>query len=93
MENPKHKIGDKVIIKDLRAYVGETSPEDVYIVEGMIPYFGQTARITKTDIAYDSRCYKLDCDNSHWTWSDWMFESSNVPVRKFKRKLKSRVRF
>lgn len=42
MENPKHKIGDKVIIKDLRAYVGETSPEDVYIVEGMIPYFGQT---------------------------------------------------
>lgn len=85
----KYKVGDKVVIRDLRAYVGEISPEEVYIAEGMIPYFGRTAMITKTNIAYDSRCYKLDCDNSLWTWSDWMFESSSTP----KRKLKPRVRF
>lgn len=93
MENPKHEIGDKVTIRDLSAYVGGISPEDVHIIEDMIPYFGKTAKIIRTHVAHDSRCYRLDCDMGAWTWTDWMFEPSNISIRKSTKRFKSRVRF
>ena len=86
---PSLKIGDKVIIRrDLTFAVSGTIPFGIN--NSMLQYKGQEAIIVDLcpDVKniydypnhpnFDQARYKLDIDNSHWAWSNVMFENPTV---------------
>lgn len=64
----KHKIGDKVKIRE-DLIVGNTYGSDSF-AEEMAQYKGKTATIT--DVYWDK--YEIDIDDGSWCWTDEMLE-------------------
>ena len=86
---PSLKVGDKVIIRRDLIFAGSgTIPFGTN--DSMLQYKGREATIVDLtpDVKYihdypnhpnfDQARYKLDIDNSHWAWSNVMFENPTV---------------
>lgn len=90
---PSLKVGDKVIIRRDLSLAG-SSDIPFGTNETMLQYKGQEAIIVDLtpDVKYihdypnhpnfDQARYKLDIDNSHWAWSNVMFENPTVIINK-----------
>lgn len=68
----KYKVGDIVKIKDDLSVEKYEEQSEQGIVEDMIAYRGQIAKVIEIDLF--NRSYRLDIDNGNWAWEEFILE-------------------
>lgn len=69
----KYKVGDIVKIKDDLSVEKYEEQSEQGIVEDMIEYRGEEAKVIEIDLV--NKSYSLDIDNGKWAWEEFILEN------------------